>query len=557
MTSKDPRVEKGKEATSKEEEVDDTYKGGETRVRGVGSDLSFLKLVKLVKEVVGVNSHNEIELHALLSHATGVLCAVIKDDEDVVSILRDERAVVVFVTVKAGNANNIPHEHARCTYEVSANDVCTISIEMCIEQNTRYFATNTIVARKCIGSVVISKQHCDGYDYVGGHEDRSEDDRVEQTDIPYCNHVDSGRGHTTTVVLEEVELDDHCRTVKLEDVEGDLIYENTIALENGIRSPDDSDEERVNIGVSHQWIILGLDMISFQTVGSEESRSMDDHLYRGKVFLSKAELKRALSMLALKEHFEFRVKKSCHVRFEVGCKDKACKFALRATKLPEGEYWQVRTLHKMNRKWGLQCLYGKAWQGKEYAKSLVFGPQEESFQIVPSYFHMLERENFDIVTCVTIDGEQRFKYCFWAFGSCIRGFSAVIRPIVAINATYMKGRFKGILFVAVCKDANEQIYPLAFGIGHVEDEESWSWFLNQLRRVIGCPENAMFISDKHFGIKNAVEKVYKDAHHDLCNYHLGKNVKNRFKCEDVAAIFTMAANCYRVSDFDRHMNQLK
>ncbi|XP_017973468.1 PREDICTED: uncharacterized protein LOC108661405 [Theobroma cacao] len=545
--------------------VDDTYKGGETRVRGVGSDLSFLRLVKLVKEVVGVNSHNEIELHASLSHATGVLCAVIKDDEDVVSILRDERAVVVFVTVKAGNANKF---HMK-------DDTADQNREL------RYDYEN---------------------DYVGGHEDCSEDDRVEQTDIPYCNHVDSGRGHTTTIVFEEVELDDHCRTIKLEDVEGDLIYENTIALENDIRSPDDSDEKRVNIGVSHQWIIPELDMISFQTVGSEESRSMDDHLYRAKVFLSKAELKRALSMLALKEHFEFRVKKSCHVRFEVGCKDKACKFALHATKLPEGEYWQVRTLHKvhtrivdglrygyrtastrligelissrvqgncvtplrpkeimeeMNRKWGLQCLYGKASQAKEYAKSLVFGLPEESFQIVPSYFHMLECENFDIVTCVTTDGEQRFKYCFWAFRSCIWGFSAVIRPVVAINATYLKCRFKGILFVAVCKDANEQIYPLAFGIGHVEDEESWSWFLNQLRRVIGCPENAMFISDQHFGIKNAVEKVYKDAHHDLCNYHLGKNVKNRFKRENVAAIFTMGANCYRVANFDRHMNQLK
>ncbi|WRX22911.1 Transposase [Theobroma cacao] len=183
-------------------------------------------------------------------------------------------------------------------------------------------------------------------DYVGRHEDCSEDDRVEQTDIPDCNHADGGRSHTTTVVLEEVELDDHCRTVELEDVEGaDPIYENDI------RSPDDSDQDRANTGVSH--------MISFQIVESEEFRSMDDHLYRGKVFLSKAELKRAFNMLALKEHFEFRVKKSCHARFEVGCKDKACKSSLRATKFPEGEYWHVRMLHKVHTRSvnGLQCGY--------------------------------------------------------------------------------------------------------------------------------------------------------------------------------------------------------
>ncbi|EOY13424.1 Uncharacterized protein TCM_031998 [Theobroma cacao] len=78
--------------------VDDTYKGGETRVRGVRSDLSFLGPMKLVEEVVGVNSHNnEIELYASLSHAVGVSRAVIRDDEDVASILRDERVIVVFV----------------------------------------------------------------------------------------------------------------------------------------------------------------------------------------------------------------------------------------------------------------------------------------------------------------------------------------------------------------------------------------------------------------------------------------------------------------------------
>ncbi|EOY26014.1 Uncharacterized protein TCM_027406 [Theobroma cacao] len=50
--------------------VNDTYKSGETRVMGVGSDLTFSSLMKLVKDVVGVNSQNhEIELHALLSHA--------------------------------------------------------------------------------------------------------------------------------------------------------------------------------------------------------------------------------------------------------------------------------------------------------------------------------------------------------------------------------------------------------------------------------------------------------------------------------------------------------
>lgn len=66
----------------------------------------------------------------------------------------------------------------------------------------------------------------------------------------------------------------------------------------------------------------------------------------------------------------------------------------------------------------------------------------------------------------------------------------------------------------------------------------------------------MYISDQHLGIKNVVGKVYRDAHHGLCNYHLGKNFKNRFKHEDVVAIFTLTANCYKEVDFNKRMNQL-
>ncbi|EOY08810.1 Uncharacterized protein TCM_024017 [Theobroma cacao] len=211
--------------------VDDTYKGGETRVRGVGSDLSFSGLVKLVQEVVGVNSHsNEIELHALLNHTVGVSCAVIRDDEDVESILRDKR--------------------------------------------------NSELEDDCED------------DYVGEHDDYSEDDKDEHNDISDCNHVDGSTEHARTVVLEDVQCDDHATTIKLEDVEGaNLIYDSPIALENGIRSPDDSNQERLNAGLSCQWIIPGVDMISFQIVTTKESRLMDNHLYRRKVFPSKAKCK--------------------------------------------------------------------------------------------------------------------------------------------------------------------------------------------------------------------------------------------------------------------------
>ena len=42
---------------------------------------------------------------------------------------------------------------------------------------------------------------------------------------------------------------------------------------------------------------------------------------------------------------------------------------------------------------GIHILYDKAWRAKEYAQNLVYGALMDSFQKLPSYSYMLEREN--------------------------------------------------------------------------------------------------------------------------------------------------------------------
>ncbi|EOY16500.1 Uncharacterized protein TCM_035290 [Theobroma cacao] len=69
-------------------------------------------------------------------------------------------------------------------------------------------------------------------------------------------------------------------------------------------------------------------------------------------------------------------------------------------------------------------------------------------------------------------------------------------------------------------------------------------------------DNGIRSPDDNDQERNAVEKVYLDVHNGLCKYHLGKKVKNRFKHEDIVAIFTLVANSYREGDFNEHMNQL-
>ena len=57
-----------------------------------------------------------------------------------------------------------------------------------------------------------------------------------------------------------------------------------------------------------------------------------------------------------------------------------------------------------------------------------------------------------------------------ALGACIYGFRISIRHAITIDGTFLKAKYLGTLFVVVCKDDNNQIYPLCFGIGDLEND---------------------------------------------------------------------------------------
>ena len=49
---------------------------------------------------------------------------------------------------------------------------------------------------------------------------------------------------------------------------------------------------------------------------------------------------------------------------------------------------------------------------------------------------------------------QRFERCFVAFGASLHGFN-FIRPLIFLDGTFLKGRYKGCLLGPTCKDGNE------------------------------------------------------------------------------------------------------
>ena len=71
---------------------------------------------------------------------------------------------------------------------------------------------------------------------------------------------------------------------------------------------------------------------------------------------------------------------------------------------------------------------------------------------------------------------------FYLFEACHQGFLRGCMPYLAMDATALTGRWKGQLVAACAVDGHNWLFPVAFGVVEVESEQSWRWFLDNLRR---------------------------------------------------------------------------
>ena len=165
----------------------------------------------------------------------------------------------------------------------------------------------------------------------------------------------------------------------------------------------------------------------------------------------------------------------------------------------------------------------------------LFGGWKESYNLLKPLLRAIQITNPGtkyVVKSEHIDGARRlFKRAAWAFGPCIQGFQYV-HPVVTVDAASLSGRYKGRLITCCAFDAENQLFPLAFGLVEKEDNDNWGWFMQWLRtEVIGNNRPICVVSDRHASIK----RVFTHPHygwsedkgegiHRLCAQHISENI---------------------------------
>jgi len=97
-------------------------------------------------------------------------------------------------------------------------------------------------------------------------------------------------------------------------------------------------------------------------------------------------------------------------------------------------------------------------------------------------------------TCVVKVGEEDetgqkiFEGFYVCFNALKKAFFGGARRLIGFDGCFLKGVCKGQLLVAICRDENNQMLPIAWAVVEVENQFTWTWFLELVKNDLDLGE---------------------------------------------------------------------
>ena len=146
---------------------------------------------------------------------------------------------------------------------------------------------------------------------------------------------------------------------------------------------------------------------------------------------------------------------------------------------------------------------GQVRRAKKWAKDLIEGKLTEHYARIWDYSAELIRSNPGSTCQVGVisnpDGKNYFQRIYICFKALSVSWKRGCRKVTGLDGCFLKGQVKGELLTAIGRDANNQVYPIAWAVVDVENKDNWTWFLELLSGDLDLAggEGLVVISDQH------------------------------------------------------------
>ncbi|XP_050889964.1 uncharacterized protein LOC127095297 [Lathyrus oleraceus] len=133
---------------------------------------------------------------------------------------------------------------------------------------------------------------------------------------------------------------------------------------------------------------------------------------------------------------------------------------------------------------------------------------------------------------------------------------------ILVDGTWLYGKYRGTLLMAVAQDGNGNIFLIAFALVESETKEAWSFFLKNLRIHVTPQANLCLISDKHESIKSAYNNPengwqYPPSSHVYCIRHIAQNFMREIKDKDLHKIVVSMGYALTEAKFNYYRGEIR
>jgi len=272
----------------------------------------------------------------------------------------------------------------------------------------------------------------------------------------------------------------------------------------------------------------------------EKKREVNDQLdnfkelEKGMSFKNLEEAKRVVSYYSIARKVALRVDKSNSVRVRYKC-IVGCPFVCLISEVKKGQGFEIKTLQTKhtcpeafkNRRATQQALahyfkkrvqndpkckvnemrkvvddnfrfnisYSKMKRVKRLMLEKLDGSYVDDFNKLEGYAQELRDNNpgTDVIINISKEallehGQRKFLRMYICIQALKSGWRAGLRPFIGLDGTFLKGKFKGILLVALGQDSMKHFYPLAWAVVDRETIRTWKWFIELLRNSLGLAD---------------------------------------------------------------------
>ncbi|XP_075633947.1 uncharacterized protein LOC142606495 [Castanea sativa] len=206
--------------------------------------------------------------------------------------------------------------------------------------------------------------------------------------------------------------------------------------------------------------------------------------------------------------------------------------------------WKVVGVqHHVKQVLEIDISYSQVYRAKRKATDLIIGDEQLQYGKLRDYAEMirLNDKGSRVILQTEMEDEKaqpKFKRMYIRYNAQKFGFLGGCRPIIGLDGCPLKGRFGGQIFSTIARDANDNIFPVAFAVVEQENKESWVWFLQQ-------------------GLIPAIEMLFPTCEHKYCVKHIYNNFKVDHKGLELKDALWRYVGATTIREFERRMQELK